>query len=223
MSACCSSHSICSRARQCTSSDAIHFSHETTSSAFVWACYLLAIHEDIQTILRAEVQDALSSAEPSDISSIMERLPYLNGVMHETLRLYPTAPVTLRVAEVDTHLLGHPVPRGTSVVIPPWLMNRSPELWGEDADRFRPKRWIDADGKPNNTGGGKTGILTFLHGPRGCIGENFSKAELRCLIAAMVRGFEWNLDMSKDDVRPAGAVTIRPANGLLVKLKVIKA
>jgi cytochrome P450 len=151
----------------------------------------------------------------------MEGLPYLNGIMHETLRLYPTAPVLLRVAEVDTHLLGNPVPKGTTIVIPPWLMNRSLEFWEEDAAVFRPQRWIDANGRPNNTGGGKIGILTFLHGPRGCIGEGFSKAELRCLIAAMVSRFEWELDMPEEDVVPAGAVTIRPGNGLHVKLKVV--
>ena len=196
-------------------------SHETTSSAFVWSCYLLAIHQDIQTTLRNEVRAALSAAESSDLSSIIESLPYLNGIMHEALRLYPTAPVLLRVAEVDTNLLGSPVPKGTAIVIPPWLMNRSPEFWGEDAAEFRPQRWIDANGRPNNTGGGKIGILTFLHGPRGCIGEGFSKAELRCLIAAMVSRFELELDMPEENVVPAGAVTIRPGNGLYVKLKVV--
>lgn len=162
-------------------------------------------------------------AEPSDLSSLMEGLTYLNGVMHETLRLFPTAPVLLRIAEVDTHLLGSPVPQGTSIVIPPWLVNRSPELWGDDADEFRPHRWIDANGRlKTTTGGDKIDILTFLHGPRGCIGENFSKAELRCLIVAMISRFEWKLDMPEEDVVPAGAVTIRPANGLHVKLRLIK-
>jgi cytochrome P450 len=177
----------------------------------------------MQTTLRTEVRNALSAAEPSDLCSIMESLPYLNGVMHETLRIYPTAPILFRVAAVDTHMLGNWVPRGTRVVIPPWIMNRSPELWGEDAEEFRPQRWIDANGRPNSTGGGEISILTFLHGPRGCIGENFSKAELRCLIASMVSQFEWTLDMPKEDVVPAGAITIRPANGLHLKLKEVKA
>jgi cytochrome P450 len=196
-------------------------SHETTSSAFVWACYLLSINPDMQAILRAEIRDALSGIEPPDMSSVMESMPYLNGVLLEAIRLYPTAPVLLRVAKVDTPLLGTIVPKNTTMVIAPWLINRSPEYWGSDADEFRPARWIGANGKPNHTGGGKTPILSFLHGPRGCIGENFSKAELRCLLVAMARRFEWELDMPQEKVVPGGAVTIRPAFGLHVKLKLI--
>lgn len=175
----------------------------------------------MQAILRAEVRDALSGIEPPDMSSVMESMPYLNGVILEAIRLYPTAPVLLRVAKVDTLLLDTMVPEGTTMVIAPWLINRSPEFWGSDADEFRPARWIGADRKPNHTGGGKTPILSFLHGLMGCIGENFSKAELRCLIAAMVSRFELELDMPKEKVVPGGAVTIRPVFGLHVKLKLV--
>ncbi|KAJ9227106.1 hypothetical protein DTO027B5_885 [Paecilomyces variotii] len=208
--------------------------HETTSSAFTWACYLLAIHPNLQTTLRAEIRHALSShfnssssvpIKHKDLGSILESLPILHGVLEEALRLYPAAPILLRVAAVDTHLCGRPIPKGTWILIPPWLINRSPEFWGADASDFRPDRWISPDGKRPisnaGTAAGNSGSLTFLRGPRSCIGQNFSRAELRCLIAAMVGQFEWTLAMPEDRVVPSGAVTIKPANGLYVKLKSI--
>ncbi|KAJ9371078.1 hypothetical protein DTO282F9_7579 [Paecilomyces variotii] len=208
--------------------------HETTSLAFTWACYLLATHPNWQTALREEVRQALSShlnssssvsIQHKDLGSILESLPILHGVVEEALRLYPAAPILLRVAAVDTHLCGRPIPKGTWILIPPWLINRSPEFWGADASDFRPDRWISPDGKRPisnaGTAAGNSGILTFLRGPRGCIGQNFSRAELRCLIAAMVGQFEWTLAMPEDRVVPSGAVTIKPANGLYVKLKSI--
>ncbi|KAJ9261685.1 hypothetical protein DTO195F2_3943 [Paecilomyces variotii] len=208
--------------------------HETTSSAFTWACYLLAIHPNLQTTLRAEIRHALSShfnssssvpIKHKDLGSILESLPILHGVVEEALRLYPAAPILLRVAAVDTHLCGRPIPKGTWILIPPWLINRSPEFWGADASDFRPDRWISPDGKRPisnaGTAAGNSGSLTFLRGPRSCIGQNFSRAELRCLIAAMVGQFEWTLAMPEDRVVPSGAVTIKPANGLYVKLKSI--
>ncbi|KAJ9265518.1 hypothetical protein DTO212C5_6711 [Paecilomyces variotii] len=208
--------------------------HETTSSAFTWACYLLAIHPNLQTTLRAEIRHALSShfnssssvpIKHKDLGSILESLPILHGVVEEALRLYPAAPILLRVAAVDTHLCGRPIPKGTWILIPPWLINRSPEFWGADASDFRPDRWISPDGKRPisnaGTAAGNSGSLTFLRGPRSCIGQNFSRAELRCLIAAMVGQFEWTLAMPEDRVVPSGAVTIKPANGLYVQLKSI--
>jgi cytochrome P450 len=162
----------------------------------------------------------VSPLPDADIAGTMERLPYLNGVINETLRLFPTVPVTIRVSRVDTHLCDHPIPKGTEILISPWLINRSKELWGADAEVFRPERWID-DGRPNNMGGATSNYdyMTFLHGPRSCIGQNFAKAELRCLVAAMVRKFEWELNMDEKDIIPGGAITIKPTKGLHVKVK----
>ena len=157
-----------------------------------------------------------------DISSVLEHLPYLNGVINEVVRLYPTVPVTVRVATCDTTIAGHPIDKGTEIIISPWLMNRYTALWGHDATCFRPERWINADdGKPNNTGGAASNYaqMTFLHGPRSCIGQGFARAEFRCLLASFVRRFAWELAMDDKDVIPGGVITIRPANGMYIRLR----
>ncbi|KIW06824.1 uncharacterized protein PV09_02504 [Verruconis gallopava] len=202
--------------------------HETTSSALTWTCFLLAKHLDYQEKLRDEIKENLPPhvlSDPSfDLATVLERLPLLNGVCNETLRLYPTVPITMRIAKRDTRLLGSFIPKGTEIMIAPWAVNRSRELWGEDACVFRPERWIDADtGRPNNTGGADSNysLLTFLHGPRSCIGQGFAKAELRCLVAAFTWAFEWRLNMREEDVVPAGVITIKPEHGLHLKLRAI--
>ncbi|KAI1379648.1 cytochrome P450 [Hypoxylon crocopeplum] len=204
--------------------------HDTSALSLTWACYLLSLDSDRQSTLRSEVREALKSAgevttdDLSNISSILERLPFLNGVINETLRLYPSIPVTIRVAARDTSLAGQPIPKGTEILVSSWLINRSRKLWGSDAADFRPERWIEKDGRPNNTGGARSNyeFLSFLHGPRACIGQNFARAELRCLIAALVLRFEWCLDMDEKDVVPGGAITLAPVYGLHVMLKVIE-
>ncbi|GAP87193.1 putative cytochrome P450 3A13 [Rosellinia necatrix] len=202
--------------------------HETTSSALSWASYLLAKHPHYQKILREEIRHALPADmaidQSVDLAGLLEPLPYLNGIMNETLRMYPTVPLTMRQAIRDTDLAGQPIPAGVTVVLSMWQMNRSPALWGADAGRFRPERWISA-GKPNASGGAHSNyeFLTFLHGPRSCIGQGFAKAEMRCLLAAMVRAFAWDLAMDEAKVLPRGAITIKPANGLLLKLKPLRA
>ncbi|KAH8178060.1 cytochrome p450 domain-containing protein [Sarocladium implicatum] len=199
--------------------------HETTASALTWACYLLTRHPDIQEKLREEVKGALPEVvegmPAADLAGILEQLPYLNGIMHETLRLYPTVPITMRQAQRDTQVGDQFIPAGTDIIISIWYINRSPELWGSDAGLFRPERWITDDGKPNQSGGANSNYdyMTFLHGPRSCIGQNFAKAEMRCLLAAMVRSFTWELDMDDKLVMPRGVITIRPENGMYLKLK----
>ena len=165
----------------------------------------------------------LASDESVDLASTLEQLPYLNGIMHETLRLYPTVPMTMRQAIQDTQLGDQFIPKGTVVVLSIWLMNRSPEVWGPEAGEFQPERWI-TDGKPNQNGGASSNyeFLTFLHGPRSCIGQGFAKAELRCLLAAMVGAFSWELSMDEKKVIPRGVITIKPAHGMHLKFKTLQ-
>ncbi|KAH7259238.1 cytochrome P450 [Fusarium redolens] len=201
--------------------------HETTSSALTWACYLLTKHPEYQAKLREEVRNGLPeelATNPTvDLAGILEQLPYLNGIMHETLRLYPTVPLTMRQAIRDTRIGDQFIPEGTDIMVSIWYINRSEAIWGPDATEFKPERWITDDGKPNQNGGASSNynFLTFLHGPRSCIGQGFAKAEMRCLLATMIRSFEWKLAMDDKLVMPRGVITIKPENGMYLDMKAL--
>ncbi|KAI9151267.1 Cytochrome P450 monooxygenase PC-21 [Paramyrothecium foliicola] len=207
--------------------------HDTTSATLTWIFYLLAKYPSWQKKIREELAEAKlpMSSFPMEGRAIgavevtLESLPVLNGVINETLRLYPTVPVTTRIAVKDTSLGGHMIPKGTNLLVSPWLNNQSRKQWGPQAQEFDPARWIDARGRPNNSGGAESNydFLTFLHGPRSCIGKDFAKAELRCILAAVAKGFEWTLDMDEKDVIAAGAITIKPQKGLFLKMTVANA
>ncbi|KAH8655041.1 putative P450 monooxygenase [Tricladium varicosporioides] len=202
--------------------------HETTSSTFTWATYLLAKHPEIQTRLHEEVRSHLpspSSSTPNpDISSLLESLPYLHAVCHETIRLYPAVPVTIRISVNDSVICGVPLPKGTRIQLSPWAINRSPKIWGPTAEDFNPDRWIDADGSSNNTGGVTSNYcnLTFLHGPRSCIGEKFAKSELKALVAVFCGTFKMEMADPNEIATPAGVITTKPQNGMTLRLKKIE-
>lgn len=149
--------------------------HETTSSALSWCAYLLSKHPDMQTKVRDEIREALPSPDSGTAitADMIDKLPWLNAVCLETVRLYPTVPVTARDVIKDTPLMGRMVPKGTAVILSPWAINRSEHFWGKDAGEFRPERWINDDGSTNKNGGSSSNYaqLTFLHGPRSCIGQ----------------------------------------------------
>ena len=154
--------------------------HETTASALTWATYLLCKHPDVQNRLREEIQEGLPSIRDPDstITALqIDRLTYLNAVCNEVLRIMSSVPMTLRDAVVSTSILGVSIAPGTRLVIAPWAVNSSQELWGDNALSFDPKRWL-GEGRANSGGANSNfANLTFLHGPRSCIGKDFAKAE----------------------------------------------
>lgn len=203
--------------------------HETTAAAMVWAIYMLCINPGIQTRLRAEIRAKLPSVEEEKeaTSFDIDHMPYLNAVCSEVLRYYPPVPVTVREAAVDTSICGQYVPKGTTVFIAPWATNKDKALWGEDADKFVPERWI-TDGVLNASGGATSNYAneTFLHGPRSCIGQAFARAEFACLLAAWIGRHEFELlnteEMDEKKLVIKAGVTARPAKGMWVKARVVE-
>jgi cytochrome P450 len=199
--------------------------HETTASAVSWAVYVLCRYPDVQTRLRNEVQQELASAleDGGQISSTaIDRLPYLNAVLQETMRIFPPVPLTLRETAHDTTIQSQFVPAGTTIVICPWAVNTSTQLWGPDAREFNPDRWMQPG--TANTGGADSNyaITTFLHGPRSCIGKDFAKAEFACLVAALVGRFAFEFEDPAYEMQIQGGITAKPKGGLKVRLRDVR-
>ncbi|CAK7205634.1 hypothetical protein SEUCBS139899_008412 [Sporothrix eucalyptigena] len=218
--------------------------HETTSSAMTWAIYLLCANPEVQDRLRAEIRANLPSLgddldlEPSvvtdearaarrDVSSVdLDHLPYLNAVCSEVLRYFSPVPATFRETAVDTTIQGQFVPRGTRIMLVPWAVNKSVELWGPDALKFDPERWLrPGDGTSGSSAaaspsGSNYSFMTFLHGPRSCIGLQFARAEFACLLATWVGRFQFRVqnlaDLDEDSLEIQGNVSARPKKGMHV-------
>lgn len=205
--------------------------HETTASAMIWAIYLLSKHKDMQDKLRQEIRENLPSVDDAEtaVSSIdVDKMPFLNAVTSEVLRYFGPVPQTMREASSDATVLGTVVPKGTRVIISPWGTNRDEKLWGDDAGEFNPERWLaKQDGKASNNGGAESNyaMLTFLHGPRSCIGQSFAKAEFACLLAGWIGRFEFDLadasmaDEASLDIK--GGITAKPKGGMPIVAKVV--
>ncbi|KAL1875983.1 hypothetical protein Plec18167_005244 [Paecilomyces lecythidis] len=199
--------------------------HETTASALTWACYLLTLYPDVQQRLRDEIRQKIPSAETEITYADLESLPLLNGVCQEVLRLYPTVPATVRESIRDTTVAGKRVPKGTTLILCPYAINRAPIFWGDNAEEFVPERWIDTDKNgnlvPNNNGGASTNFaqITFLHGPRACIGKDFARAELRCAVAGVVGRFAFEMQDPNQEIHIAGAVTTKPVEGMNLAMR----
>ncbi|KAK5990874.1 Cytochrome P450 monooxygenase FUM15 [Cladobotryum mycophilum] len=209
--------------------------HETTTRSLTWAVYMMCRFPEMQTRLRKEVRERLPSTDTEvSISSVdIDRMPYLNAFCNEVLRYYCPVPVTIREAAHDTTIQGYPVRKGVRIMLVPWAINVDPQLWGPDAGEFNPERWMTVEGataeeNQRAASGGATSnyaFMTFLHGPRSCIGSNFAKSEFACLLAAWVGRFEFELVdkslMDEKNMEIKLEVTARPAKGLMVRVAVL--
>lgn len=140
---------------------------DTTTSAIARCVYLLAQHPCVQARLRSEISDALKSSgyqKDGDIPSaelpydVLMSLPFLDGIVKETFRLYPSFPLIFRTATKATTLplhfpvrsrSGEPtstitIPKGTQVIISILAANRHQGMWGADANEWRPERWLSS-------------------------------------------------------------------------------
>jgi cytochrome P450 len=145
--------------------------HETTASGLNWTWYLLSRHPEAEARLHAEIDAAPELAAPT--LAQMEALGYTQQVVNEALRLYPPGwLLSRRTVEADV-LGGYPVPPGTNVLLPLYLLHRHPGFW-KDPEAFWPERFAPAheDERP------RFAYMPFAAGPRHCIGETFALYEM---------------------------------------------
>ncbi|HSY46043.1 MAG TPA: cytochrome P450 [Steroidobacteraceae bacterium] len=145
--------------------------HETTASGLNWTWYLLSQHPEVQARLHAEI-DAVDYPLAPELAQV-ETLTYTGQVVNEALRLYPPGWVlSRRTIEADV-LGGYPIPPGTNVLLPLYLLHRHPQFW-EDPDAFRPERFAPG----HETERTRFAYMPFAAGPRHCIGETLALYEM---------------------------------------------
>ena len=195
--------------------------HDTTAFMCCYAVYELAKHPDIQDALRRE----LSNDDFHFPTSLLKR------VLQETLRLYPTIPAVTRVAAKDIRLprFGDPsndaklrVAKGTKVMVPFFILNRQPGVWGNDADDFRPDRWIDINGPQPSDGlmHPKLGFIPFAYGSRTCIGYNLSLVEGKLLLQRLLQKYTvLPVPNFKPRIQAGITLTVENPHGIKVQFK----
>lgn len=161
--------------------------HETTASTLDWALYSLATHPKMQSKLREEVLTSTSTMTGDMTADIMDSMPYLHGFVMEVLRLYPSVLVTLREPSKDTVIEDTMIPKGTTMIISPWSINRSRRIWGDDAEMIVPERWPSMSTTPGASAA--YSFMTFVHGSRVCIGKEYSIRSIKAVLIAVLLSF----------------------------------
>jgi len=185
--------------------------HETTANALAWLTYLLSQHPNVVEKLRAELEEKLGNRTPQ--FEDLRNLTYTTQVLQETMRLYPPAWITDRIALEEDEIKGFRIPKGAMVNTFIYGAHHSAKYW-DNPEEFRPERFEKENMKQKH----KFAYFPFGGGPRLCIGNSFAMMEMQLVLAEIVRRFDFTL-VSEQNIEIQPLITLRPKEGIWIKLK----
>jgi cytochrome P450 len=184
--------------------------HETTATALTWTCVVLATHPDVQQRARAEAVRVLGDRDPT--LADLSRLAYTRMVIEESMRLYPPIWAITRQVVGEDEIGGFRIPAKSMIVLSQYVTHRHPDFW-PDPDRFDPERF-----NPEHTAHRPKGAyFPFLAGPHQCIGMEFAMAEMRLIIAMLLRRFELE-PANGAAIRARASLALQPAVPVRIRL-----
>ncbi|CAH2035030.1 unnamed protein product [Thlaspi arvense] len=185
---------------------------DTTSSALTWFFWLLSKNPEAMNKIRQEINNKMPKFDPADF----DKLVYLDGAVCETLRLYPSVPFNHKSpAKPDVLPTGHRVDENWKVVISIYALGRMKSVWGDDAEDFRPERWITDSGTLRHEPSHK--FLAFNAGPRSCLGKKLTFLQMKTAAVEIIRNYDIKL-VEGHKTEPVPSVLLRMQHGLKVSV-----
>ena len=188
--------------------------HETTSGLLSFAISFLIKHPDVVARAQGEVDRVLGT----DISVLptyqqIQGLTYVNQILNETLRLWPTVAAFTRYPYEDARVGPYLMPKGSSITGVTIMLHRDPSVWGTDAEEFNPDHFRPETRSqiPPNA------FKPFGSGQRACIGRQFAMQEAMLVLGMLLQRFDF-VDYLNYELKVKEGLTIKP-DGLLIKIK----
>lgn len=171
--------------------------HETTTSALISAVSMIATRPSVQNRVLSEIQNKTQDKDTISYATAVD-LPYTEAAIREAQRLHPVLGMSpsRTVPAGGLHVHGMYIPPGTRVGCNPVSLHRNPDIFGEDADDYRPERWLDTD----TTRDMERFNLIWGGGARTCPGRNLAQLILYKVIPVLFREFDVQITfLPRDD------------------------
>ncbi|NEP04337.1 MAG: cytochrome P450 [Okeania sp. SIO2G4] len=177
--------------------------HETTATALAWAFYWIHRQPEIYNKLLSELEDLGDNPDPMAVI----KLPYLNAVCSETLRIYPVAITAFsRIAKSPITIMGQTYPEGTALSPCIYLTHHREDLYPEP-EKFKPERFLERQYSAYE-------FLPFGGSSRRCIGAAFAMFEMKLVLATILKRYSLALAEKKTVKAVRRGVTLAPAGGV---------
>ncbi|MFZ9738181.1 MAG: cytochrome P450 [Prochlorotrichaceae cyanobacterium] len=173
--------------------------HETTATALTWGLYFLQRHPEVREKLQAELATLPTPWDPMQVI----RLPYLEAICNETLRIHPVAMTTFpRRVEVPTTLMGHDLYPGDFILGSMFLIHQREDLYPQPLV-FRPERFLEQQFSAYE-------FIPFGAGVRRCVGSALALYEMKLALASIFQHWDLSLETSKELKPQRRGITLAP-------------
>lgn len=183
--------------------------HETTATALAWALYWIHYLPEVREKLLQEISAIdVENADAIEIS----KLPYLNAVCSETLRIYPVLFFAFpRLLQAPMQLMGYTIPKGMVLSSCIYLVHHRPDIYPEPK-RFKPERFLERQFSPYE-------YFPFGGGNRRCIGAAFAMFEMKLVLAKVLSRYSLELAENRPVLPVRRGLTMAPAGGVRLRVK----
>ncbi|CAI0454893.1 unnamed protein product [Linum tenue] len=192
---------------------------DSVSSVLTWLLWLVVIHPRVEKKIIEEIERVVSARGTSRFlicKDDLHELVYLHAAIYETLRLYPPLPFEHRCAtEADVLPSGHKVHKGMRMLFSMYSMGRMEETWGKDCMDFKPERWISDEGNIIHVPSQK--FMTFLTGPRTCLGKAMSFMLLKFMVSSILWNYKFEM-VEGHVVKPTPSMVLSMKDGLKMRV-----
>ncbi|UKZ69377.1 uncharacterized protein TrAtP1_010386 [Trichoderma atroviride] len=160
---------------------------DTTSNSSCALMDFVARNPRVMEKLQAELDAAIPHGVDVPTYDMVRDLPYLTAVINETLRHHSPSGIGLpRQIPADSPgiaICGEFFTAGTVLSVPTYTIHHSKEIWGPDADDYKPERWENATQRQ------KDAFIPFSYGPRACVGRNVAEMEMKLIASTWARRY----------------------------------
>ncbi|KAJ3130363.1 hypothetical protein HK098_002592 [Nowakowskiella sp. JEL0407] len=194
---------------------------ESSTLAFVWMIYEICLHEEVQKKLKKEIDESIQDKAPTHDDLLS--MKYLDAVLKETLRVHAVFTHLGRQIWKEYKVTGDDgvevvLPANSNVILNIRGVQMSKKYWGDEAEEFKPERWIRNEGEPEFSPAIGT-YVPFGDGPFNCIGQKLAIVEIKVSLIRMLQRFDLSIASSQGDIEPSHTITFGLRCGLLLDLK----
>jgi len=183
------------------------FCHESSAASLTWTLFLLDQHPEVEADLRDELSAALGGAAPT--ADDLARLPLLDRVLKESLRLFPPAAFGLRYTARPCALGPYELPEGATIFFSQYVTHRIPDAFPQPL-RFQPSRWETF--RP-----GVYEYIPFGAGPHHCLGRSFATLEMKIVLAMLLQRYRLRIE-PRSRVDPQVRISLVPRQALRMRV-----
>ncbi|VVC44999.1 Cytochrome P450, E-class, group I,Cytochrome P450,Cytochrome P450, conserved site [Cinara cedri] len=186
--------------------------HDTTSTSMTITLILLAMHRDIQNKAREELRSIFGDSDRDATTEDLNAMKYLEAIIKESLRLYPSVPFISRELQTTLNLKNYSIPPKTTIIVTPYVLHRNEDIY-PNAEEFVPERFLDMNNKDKFL----FGYLPFSAGPRNCIGQKFAMYQMKSVISTILRKAKIETSATKKDIKISAELVIRLVSPIKLK------